>query len=275
MSVPVLRLPNTAQCLVLDPRLGPVPRPLVLLAPGDAVLAESEGVMCFRPVSRAEPVPPPSLLALLPRDSLGTDRPTADLILPDAQQICLPQAGAEPIPVAQIALPAPVRDHAAPDGWMRIIVEGATRLVVDGIGLIFAEPQDDRTKRAELADIIALRAYAGQTELPLIAAEPMPGGAELHFTVPARTAALRLISQTFRAEGDYRQLGVALVGLAVEQSAIGLDNPGLVRGFYPVERNDDTEWRWTDGEALLLLPPRPTQQTLEVRITDWHATRAG
>ncbi len=273
MSVPALRLPDTAQCLVLDPKFGPVPRPVALLAPGDAVLTEADGVMCFRSVSVAEPVSPPVRLALLPRDSLGTDRPAADLILPAAQYLSLPQADAEPIPLAQIGLPTPVRDAAVQtqDGWMRIVVEGTRRLVVDGIGLVFSETFSDSEKPAE---IVALRAYAGQTELPLVAAEPIPGGAELRFSVPARTAALRLISPPFRAEGDYRQLGVALVRLAVEESEIGLDNPGLVRGFYPLERNDDTEWRWTDGEALLLLPPRPIQQTLDVRITDWHATQA-
>ena len=54
-----LRLPATAQCLVLDPAFGPVPRALARLAEGEAVLVQTEGAMCFRPVSQVTPRPPP------------------------------------------------------------------------------------------------------------------------------------------------------------------------------------------------------------------------
>jgi hypothetical protein len=51
---------------------------------------------------------------------------------------------------------------------------------------------------------------------------------------------------------------------------IPLDSPALVRGFHRAESGDDITWRWTDGEALVILPPRPAEQVLAVGITNWH-----
>jgi len=267
-----LRLPATAQCLVLDPAFGPVPRALARLAEGEAVLVQTEGAMCFRPVSQVTPRPPPARVALLPRDSLGQDRPIADLLLSPRQEIALAQAGATLIPAAQLCLPASMPEDSS---WVEIAVEGAERLVVDGVGLNFALYDDIADAPTDLAEIVALRAYAGVEEVLLLASESLPSGASLRFAVPARTAALRLVSETFHADGDCRRLGVALLRLALGESEITLDNPGLVRGFYPLEQNDDLFWRWTDGEALLLLPPRPDEQRLEVEIADWHVAMGG
>jgi len=268
-----LRLPLHAQCLVLDPAIGPVPRSLALLALGDALLVQAQGAMCFRPISQLNTSTPPARVALLPRDSLGQDRPIADLLLAPRQEIALPQAMATLIPASQLCLPASVDADSA---WVELAVEGAERVVIDGVGLCLAAYDDtDDAAALDLAEIVALRAYAGAEEVPLIAAEAIPSGARLHFSVPARTAAVRLVSATFLADGDCRPLGVALLRLALEEAEIALDNPGLVRGFYPMEQHDDIAWRWTDGEALLLLPPRAQIQRLDVQITDWHVAMSG
>ena len=269
---PALRLPAHAQCLVLDPAIGPTPRALALCALEDAVLVQAAGRMDFRPVSQLTPCAPPARVALLPRDSLGQDRPIADLLLVPRQEIALAQAMATPIPAAQLCLPAAADPDSA---WVELAVEGAERLVIDGVALNLAAYDDDCDAPPDLAEIIALRAYAGGEEVALIAAEAMPSGAWLHFSVPARTAAVRLVSETFLADGDCRPLGVALLRLSLEEAEIALDNPGLVRGFYPLERHDDIAWRWTDGAALLLLPPRAQTQRLDVQITDWHVAMGG
>jgi hypothetical protein len=28
-------------------------------------------------------------------------------------------------------------------------------------------------------------------------------------------------------------------------------------------------WRWTDGNALIILPLRPSQQALSIQVADW------
>ena len=267
---PALRLPAAAHCLVLDPALGPVPRETAMLTIGEQALVLADGAMCFRPITLISPAAAPRQVAVLPRDSLGKDRPAADLLLPAQQEITASQAASAAIAAAHICLPA---SAPADSDWYWLEVDGAERVIVDGVGLIPFLPADDTQTSppiAAIAEIVALRAFAGPQEVPLIAAECLPGGAALRFAVPPRTAALRLVSDTFHAPGDYRRLGVALVGLAVEEAEITLDNPGLVRGFYPVEQHEDMRWRWTDGEGLLLLPPRAEAQTLAVQIADWH-----
>ena len=276
MSNLSVRLQATAQCLMLDRQRGPVACALGALRVGDAVLVEADGEMDFRPVTQIAPATAPGKIALLPRDSLGPDRPMADLLLAAGQSLALPGAQSEPIPAAQICLPAPaIPADSTQDlpGWVRLELAGAARIVIDGIGMLLADDTQPNAGLGGITALAALRAFAGQQELPLLAADPLPGGASLRFSVPPRTAALRLTSQTFSPDGEFRQLGVALLRLAVEEDEIGLDNPGLVRGFYPVERNQDTAWRWTDGEALLLLPPRAVPQMLELCIADWHAAQ--
>lgn len=270
IQAPALRLPAAASCLVLDPALGPVPREAPLLAIGEQALVEADGEMRFRPITRIAPASPPRQAALLPRDSLGQDRPAADLLLPAHQEITTSHAGSAAIAASQICLPA---SAPADSAWYWLEVEGAARVIVDGVGLIPFRPADEQQAEppiAEIVEFVALRAFAGPLEAPLIEAVCRAGGAALRFSIPPRTAALRLVSDTFHAPGDYRRLGVALLGLAVEEAEITLDNPGLVRGFYPIEQHEDMRWRWTDGEGLLLLPPRAAPQTLAVQIADWH-----
>jgi len=54
---------------------------------------------------------------------------------------------------------------------------------------------------------------------------------------------------------DVRKLGVAIRRIVVrcdaQCSEIALDDPRLVDGWWAIERDDATMWRWTDGNAVL------------------------
>lgn len=90
------------------------------------------------------------------------------------------------------------------------------------------------------------------------------------FTLPPRTTTLRLSSPSKQPDGDGRKLGVAVLRIVIESAEIPLDSPALVRGFHRAESGEGMTWRWTDGEALLILQPKPVLQTLEVATTHWH-----
>ncbi len=84
--------------------------------------------------------------------------------------------------------------------------------------------------------------------------------------LPAGTTALRLRSASFipaeqeADSGDGRRLGIAVAALLVG----GRPLPPTVmgEGFHPAEAN----WRWTDGDAVVSVPPRKRAATLEVRL---------
>ena len=52
---------------------------------------------------------------------------------------------------------------------------------------------------------------------------------------------------------------------ASEVRDIALDNPGLSRGWWVVERDGTAIRRWTDGEAVLPLPAAAGPTMLEIR----------
>jgi hypothetical protein len=52
---------------------------------------------------------------------------------------------------------------------------------------------------------------------------------------------------------DERRLGVPLAGIRIDGQAIALDDSRLGDGLYALEA--DAGWRWTDGDARLLLGP--------------------
>ena len=81
------------------------------------------------------------------------------------------------------------------------------------------------------------------------------------FTLPARTGNVRLMSRASVPShvepylDDWRNLGVAVRRIVVRDTKgfaeIAPDHPGLSDGWYQVERDDATMWRWTNGDALL------------------------
>ena len=75
--------------------------------------------------------------------------------------------------------------------------------------------------------------------------------------------------------GDTRRLGVALAELVLDGEAIPLDAPLFGGGLLPPERDGVNEWRWTNGAAVLNLPPAARARVLTLRIhPGWRRYRA-
>ena len=96
------------------------------------------------------------------------------------------------------------------------------------------------------------------------------------FVVPARAGSIRLRSRHAVPAalrpwlGDTRRLGVAVHRISVRRgmshSDVALDDPRLTDGWWDVERDTATMWRWTDGDAGL--PDVDGPATLEVLVGD-------
>jgi hypothetical protein len=112
----------------------------------------------------------------------------------------------------------------------------------------------------------ALRVLADGTMVPVQAVAPGHWRARL----PAGTRAVRLLSRGFvpveqsPQAGDRRRLGLAVTALLLDGQP--LPASARARGWHDAE----PAWRWTDGDALLRLRPRPRRSTLDV-----HAAPAG
>ena len=100
---------------------------------------------------------------------------------------------------------------------------------------------------------------------------------KLHrFMLPAGTTEARIVSRSGVPAGldldceDCRRLGARIGGIVADGKIVLLDGPLLAAGFHPVERQGHELWRWTDGDARLVLPhasPRPGTLELLVRET--------
>ncbi|MDA8252064.1 MAG: Hint domain-containing protein [Rhodospirillales bacterium] len=116
-----------------------------------------------------------------------------------------------------------------------------------------------------------LRVLVGGVAVP--ARHRAPGWWDVR--LPPRTQRVRLLSRTLvpehidRTQDDRRCLGIALTGIALDGHAIALASPALAGGFHPVERDGATEWRWTEGDAVLRLAPSQHARTLELRAGTW------
>jgi hypothetical protein len=105
------------------------------------------------------------------------------------------------------------------------------------------------------------------------------GGGRYVFALPAAQAGLgsmRLVSRSGTPSDlvpypdDRRRLGVAvtriIVRLGEEPSEIPIDHPALSRGWHEAERDGGAPWRWTNGDAVLPLPPLSGPTTLEIHL---------
>jgi hypothetical protein len=99
-----------------------------------------------------------------------------------------------------------------------------------------------------------------------------PVGGEYRFVLPQGTGAVRLVSpaRASPAPRDTRRLGVAVMRLELDGVALSLEGGEIGRGFHPVEGDQQTRWRWTDGGAWLVLPHSSSARRLAVTITDWY-----
>lgn len=108
-----------------------------------------------------------------------------------------------------------------------------------------------------------------------LAAEQVEGGT-WQFRIPARARALRLLSPVGvppnRPEGDSdgRRFGVAIQSVLLDGIPLDLGGPVAGEGFYELETREHHRWRWTNGNARLVLPPCHLPRSLTVSISDWH-----
>jgi hypothetical protein len=94
------------------------------------------------------------------------------------------------------------------------------------------------------------------------------------FVVPAHADSIRLRSRHAVPAasrpwlGDTRRLGVAVYRISVRCGMshfdVALDDPRLTDGWWDVERDAATTWRWTDGDAALPFADGPA--TIEVLV---------
>ncbi len=96
------------------------------------------------------------------------------------------------------------------------------------------------------------------------------------FMVPAGLTRFTLLSRaTAPADinplsGDWRPLGVSLRTLTLRSGddhlVIPADHPALVRGWHAAERDGQTLWRWTNGEATLPIDTLSGPAVLDIEL---------
>jgi len=281
-------LAANTQLRVLDPIAGPLERPAEQLTAADEVLVFVGGRPCYRPVAQISPSTPPDRAVMLSAGSLSPGIPSRDLAIASRQVITIAfPAGTPPVPADELL---PAQEIEPSSHWIELTVQDAEGIVAEGMlqrtGALAAEivpepppPAEEPTPEpvsepapapTPQTEAPPLRAHAGSRELSPHSAEVDGILSTWCFTVPPRTTTIRLSSASVQPDGDPRHLGVAIVRLAMGDVSIPLDSPALVRGFHRAEANDELTWRWTDGEALMILPPRPHEQVLLVVVTSWH-----
>lgn len=293
------RLLETSSLLVLDPISGPHPKSVANLALGDEILVQADGKMCFRRLISVFEALAPMSVSRLQSGALAQDVPRIPISVDARQPVGAPLAQALLEPAESfVSQPLPqIGEH-----WMDVVVEGAARIIVDnlsiGTGPLVAGPSPEQlmrksvetgskvsatrqsveispaieteTANTQSVEIAPLKVFTGQIELSLLTQVQAESQMVLQFTLPSRTTTLRLISPSAQPPGDSRKLGVAVFRITVDDIEISLDSPALVRGFHRAETGEGLAWRWTDGEALMIMQPKPLPQNLSICITDWH-----
>lgn len=92
------------------------------------------------------------------------------------------------------------------------------------------------------------------------------------FTLPPNAQDFRLVSPVGYPQSDLdtRSFGVAVLSMMLDGVPLSLTGPIAGEGFHPCEGPAGRQWRWTTGNARLVLPPFRYARTLEVHIADWH-----
>jgi len=67
-----------------------------------------------------------------------------------------------------------------------------------------------------------------------------------------------------------RRFGVAVRAILLDDAALAMNGPAIGDGFHSVESAGGESWRWTNGEAVVHLPPSAVRRRLTIVITDWH-----
>ncbi len=268
---------------VMDSVSGPVQRRADALLPTDEVLVIANGRPGYRAIAQLAPCHPPESCVSFADGCLSPGVPSRTVVVSAHQRLSIAFPMGIPPMTAQ-ALPSAMPSET-PAHWLALTIEGADAVVAEALRLEtgpldLPEPVAAAAPEAvviEPAPAAAppqveapVRAFAGLRELPPHSASQEGSLSTWRFAVPPRTTTIRLSSNCVQPEGDPRHLGVAIFHLAMDDQAIPLESPALVRGFHSAESGEGMTWRWTDGDALLILPPRSSEQLLTVGITDWH-----
>jgi hypothetical protein len=113
----------------------------------------------------------------------------------------------------------------------------------------------------------ALRLIAGGQVLKPVASAPGMVTVEL----PAGARDLRIVSHASvphaldRSRDDRRRLGIAIVAIEIDGTALDPTTLPWRSGVHAAERDGQGSWRWTDGEAVLPLDPAWAGSRLTLR----------
>lgn len=131
---------------------------------------------------------------------------------------------------------------------------------------------DDRSRRQDTTESAELTLVAnGQHILP-----DTDGSGRHWFTIPPGTLQAVLTSRSGYPSdhapwaGDRRRLGVSVRRILCDGQPLGLNRLG--EGWYPMEREGITSWRWTNGAGILEVPIGTHR--IEVLITSTVPYRA-
>jgi T5SS/PEP-CTERM-associated repeat protein len=243
-----------------------IPARDLLLSPGHAIFAEGVLIPVFRlingvSIEREEAAGEVTYyhLELPEHDVVLAEGLSAESYLDDGNRSAFENGGTYRIlhpdytPQTWDSACAPMRES----GEEVAAVKRRLRERLEALGY---EPKADR--QVEL--------WAGEIRL-----EPrFARGGLRHFRIPARCEELRLVSPRgipvgfFDESADNRWLGVQLALVLLDGEWIPLDSPVLADGFYGLEQDGNDSWRWTNGEALLRLPPSKKVRLLELFVRD-------
>ncbi len=145
--------------------------------------------------------------------------------------------------------------------------EGCADLVLSGPALA-------QVRQRLLLRAAALGHRAGRdASLQLIAGtrlvEPTQDAGDHRWALPRGTQSVRLRSRStipahiHADDADHRRLGVAVAAIFVDGQNLPLDDPRLGAGWHQPEGDRDAPWRWTNGDAALLLTGA---STLRIRV---------
>lgn len=110
----------------------------------------------------------------------------------------------------------------------------------------------------------------------LAAGKPVPvenvGAWQFLCTLPARSGPVRLRSTPRRAAdaADGRRFGICLRAVELNEIRLDFASQSFGPGFHPAEGEGDNLWRWTNGDAWLVLPYSIEPRRLVLTLTDWH-----
>ncbi len=93
----------------------------------------------------------------------------------------------------------------------------------------------------------------------------------LIFALPRGTREVRLVSAAARPSSarpwldDRRKLGVAVGAVSADHAAVPLDGPAFGAGWWNLESDGVSAYRWSNGDAVLTLPEGSSMLTVRVR----------